>query len=112
MKFNCSVLFGFIAFFGLTQDSTFVKVFYAGSSIKVPSERSWKITKAYITSGDGYNIQIGLSNFKSHFESEESVFFPYYIAEMELLTDKSSVSYWVTIVESREIKASIKTNKN
>ena len=101
MKILVAAVFLVVSSYTFCQDSTFVKVFYAGSSIKVPAERTWKIEKAYITSGDGYNIQISLSNFKSNYAGEESVSFPYYIAEMELLTDRSSVSYWVTIAESR-----------
>jgi hypothetical protein len=60
------------------------------------------IEKAYITAGDGYNIQIAKSNFKERYSSEEVLSFPYYIAEMELLSDRSMVSYIVTICEKPE----------
>ena len=97
MKILVAAVFLVVSSYTFCQDSTFVKVFYAGSSIKVPAERTWKIEKAYITSGDGYNIQISLSNFKSNYAGEESVSFPYYIAEMELLSSGSMVSYLLYI---------------
>ena len=104
MKSVFSILFLVLVFYGYAQDSTFVKVFYAGSNVKVPKDMNWKISKAYLTSNDGFNIAISPSNFKSLYISEECVFFPYYISEMELLTDKSSVSYMITIGETKVTK--------
>ena len=86
------------------QDSTFVKSFYGGSTSKVPESTNWVIKNAFITSGDGYNIKISLTNFEKKYESGQIVSFPYYIAEMELLSDRSNVSYILTIRESKLLK--------
>jgi hypothetical protein len=82
------------------QDTTFVKSFYGGSKALVPAKKTWKIEKAYITSGDGYNIAIQTTNFKASYAENEEIQFPYYIAEMELLDKKDMVSYIVYIRES------------
>ena len=86
------------------QDTTFVKVYYAGSTVKVPEGKSWIVEKAFIGSGDGYNIRIADSNFKSPYKEGEALSIPYYIAEMELLSDRSNVSYTLTIKESKIIE--------
>lgn len=97
MKMLASAVFFVVSAFAFGQDSTFVRYFYGGSVVKVPDSMTWKIEKAYISSGDGYNIQISLKTFKEEYLPNEQIFFPYYIADMELLTDRSSVSYIVTI---------------
>jgi len=68
----------FIFFYGIlcAQDSTFVRYLYSGSSIKVPENCSWVIQKAFISSGDGYQIQISNSNFKEYYQSSEIVALP------------------------------------
>jgi hypothetical protein len=86
-----------------SQDSTFVKSFTAGSSVKVPIGKTWCIEKAFISNGDGYQIKIAPSNFKACYQTDERINFPYYIAEMELLTDRSMLFYLVTIKESNEL---------
>jgi hypothetical protein len=95
----CS-MFLFICSTSFAQDTTFVKSFYGGSTVKVPANKIWKIEKAYISANDGYNILINPKNFKEKYEAEESISFPYYIAEMELLSKKESVAYLVYIHES------------
>lgn len=95
----CSI-FLFICSTSLAQDTTFVKSFYGGSTVKVPANKEWKIEKAYISANDGYNILISQKNFKEKYEAEETISFPYYIAEMELLSKKESVAYVVHIHES------------
>ncbi len=77
----------------------FDKSYFAGSSLKVPENKVWVIKSAYITAGDGYAIQIALSNFKEYYLSEEVFTFPIYIAVMELLNNQSMVSYIVRIIE-------------
>jgi hypothetical protein len=93
----------FLLFTGTTfsQDTTFIKIFYAGSTVKVPEGKLWTVEKAFISSGDGYNIRIADSNFKSPYEEGEALSIPYYIAEMELLSDRSNVSYTLSIRESK-----------
>ena len=86
------------------QDSSFVKSYYGGSSLKVPENKIWTIAKAFISSGDGYNIKIAAGNFKLSYTGGETINFPYYIAEMELISDKSTVSFVVYINEKKENK--------
>jgi hypothetical protein len=102
MKLLISAVFLVFSSYVFCQDSTFVKYFYGGSVVNVPDSSTWKIEKAYISSGDGYNIQISLKTFKEEYLPKEKISFPYYIAEMELLTDRSSVSYIVTIRSRRK----------
>jgi hypothetical protein len=75
------------------QDTSFVKSAYGGSSLTVPEGVSWKIEKAYINSGDGYNILVSNSNFKPIYGPGEKLQTPYYMAEMELLDKKDGVFY-------------------
>jgi hypothetical protein len=77
----------------LAQDTTFVKFAYGGSSLTVPEGVSWKIEKAFINSGDGYNILVSNSNFNPVYVSGVKLQTPYYMAEMELLDKKDGVFY-------------------
>jgi hypothetical protein len=101
-----SFLFFFlgIRFLASAQDSSFVKSYYGGSSLKVPENKTWTIEKAFISGGDGYNIKIAAGNFKLSYTGGETINFPYYIAEMELISDKSMMSYIVYITEKKETK--------
>lgn len=94
-------LFLGISILARSQDSSFVKSYYGGSSVKVPEHKIWTIDKAFITGGDGYNIKIATGNFKISYTAGETINFPYYIAEMELITDKSMMSYIVYITEKK-----------
>ena len=98
------ITFLFLANLVSAQDTTFVKSFYGGSKIFIPTNKNWVIEKAFVSSGDGYNIQINLSHFKSEYKSEETLLIPYYISEMELLSDKNMVSYFLTIKEKSTTK--------
>jgi hypothetical protein len=93
------ITFLFLANLVSAQDTSFVKSFYGGSKITIPKSKTWVIEKAFVSGGDGYNIQINLSHFKSEYKSEETLLIPYYIPEMELLSDKNMVSYFLTIIE-------------
>jgi len=90
------VLF-FLCLMGLgiyyAQDTSFVKSAYGGSSLTIPEGVSWKIEKAFINSGDGYNILVSNSNFKPVYASGEKLQTPYYMAEIELLDKKDGVFY-------------------
>jgi hypothetical protein len=99
MKTVFSIVFFFFLFVGYAQDTTFVKVYYAGSRVIIPQGKTWIIEKAFINGGAHYNIQISTSNFKKEYISDSELILPYYIAEMELLGDKSTVSYILTIHE-------------
>lgn len=102
MKIIFSFLFLVLIFHGYTQHSTFVKSFFGGSTSKVPMNKNWIIKNVSISSGDGYNIKIALTNFEEKYTAGQIITFPYYIAEMELLSDRSLVSYFVTIFEENE----------
>jgi hypothetical protein len=75
------------------QDTAFVKSAYGGSSLTIPEGVSWMIEKAFINSGDGYNILVSNSNFNPVYVSGEKLQTPYYMAEMELLDKKDGVFY-------------------
>lgn len=93
MKKVLSFLFflGFGTYYA--QDTSFVKSAYGGSSLTVPEGVSWRVEKAFINSGDGYNILVSNSNFKPVYASGEKLQTPYYMAEMELLDKKDGVFY-------------------
>ena len=78
---------------GLSADTLLVKQAYAGGYIVLPSTNLWKLEQAFISSGDGYNVMVSLKSFKGVYHEGDTVKLPYYISEMELLTDKSMVSY-------------------
>ena len=46
------------SFVALCQDTSFVKVYYAGSYAQVPEGKIWQFEKVFISNGDGYNIKI------------------------------------------------------
>ena len=81
------------------SDSSIVKVFYGGSIATVPDKKLWVIQKVFLSSNDGYNIQINPANFKKEYQSGEKIVFPLYIADMELLDKKDMISYLVYIDE-------------
>jgi hypothetical protein len=82
------------------QDTTFVRSFYMGSTIKVPEGKKWFIERAYISANDGYNIRIGVDNFKTAYSSKDDLIIPFYCAEMELLDNNNSVFFLITIKET------------
>ncbi|MFM7595497.1 MAG: hypothetical protein ACKO4Y_04895 [Flavobacteriales bacterium] len=87
----------------LCQDTTFIKSAYGGGSITVPEGVVWKITKALVNSGDGYNILISNHNFKSEYSPGEKIQLPYYLAEMELLDKKEGVFYLLYIEQQSSV---------
>lgn len=89
-----TIIFSSISFVGLCQDSTsFIKYAYAGSHLVVPSNEHWQFQRAFINGGDSYSIQINKNNFSDHYSAGDTIRLPYYIAEMELLTNKDLVQY-------------------
>ena len=73
---------------------------YAGSMLEVPNGKTWVIEKAFINAGDGYNIQINNANFKAQYTQKEPLLVPSYIAEMELLSDKSTIWFQLYIKQT------------
>ena len=102
MRIFLCFVFYFLFFQLFSQDTTFVKSFYGGSTSKVPENKTWVIKNAFISADDGYNIKISLTNFEEKYAGGQVVNFPYYIAEMELLSNRVMVNYLVTIFEENE----------
>ncbi len=102
MNFSILALFLGILIKGFSQDTTLIRSCYGGGSITVPEGFSWAIEKAYINSGDGYNILVSHSNFKPKYRSGEKLQTPYYMAEMELLDKKEGVFYIFYLRQSKD----------
>ena len=83
----------FLSQFLLTNDSIFSVYIYAGASTIVPKQETWYVKDAFLTDGDLYNIQISAKNFKPYYNEGDTIRPPYYISDMELLSDKSMVKY-------------------
>ena len=49
----------------MSQDTSFVKVYYAGSYAQVPEGKMWQFEKVFISNGDGYNIKISNQVFEA-----------------------------------------------
>jgi hypothetical protein len=97
-------LFLFSANFDLiAQDTSFVKVYYAGSYAQVPDGKIWQFEKVFVSSGDGFNVKINNDAFKGDFIGGSRIQIPYYIAEMELLSSGSMISY-LLYIEQRNSK--------
>lgn len=82
------------------QDTTFVRSFYQGTTVHVPNGKKWKIEQAFISANDGYNIKISQHYFNGFYASNEKLVIPYYCAEMELLDNKNSIFFLISIKES------------
>jgi len=86
-------ILGCISFTSFGQDSTFYKSGYAGGHIIVPQNEHWQLVRVFINGGDAYSIQVANSNFKEVYFSGDTITAPYYIAEMELLSNREMVQY-------------------
>ena len=83
----------FISHLFCATDSIFSKYIYAGAAVVVPKQETWQLKDAFIADGDLYNIQISPKNFKATYQGGDTIRPPYYISEMELLSEKSMVKY-------------------
>ncbi len=92
LKF-CFVIFCLIVLNAAAQDSTYYKSAYGGGYIVVPENETWEIDRAFVNDGNAYSIQISNSNFDTIYNAGDTIHTPYYIAEMELLSDKQMVQY-------------------
>ena len=93
MKTCVIAIFCLVSLASQGQDSTFYKSAYAGGYIIVPQDESWEIDQAFVNGGDAYSIKISKSNFDSNYNAGDTIHTPYYIAEMELLSNKQMVQY-------------------
>ena len=92
LKF-CFIIFCLIGLNAAAQDSTYYKSAYAGGYLIVPQDESWEIDRAFVNDGDAYSIKISNSNFDTIYQAGDTIRAPYYIAEMELLSNKEMVQY-------------------
>jgi hypothetical protein len=79
--------------FAASAQETLYKSAYSGGYLVVPKSESWKIDRVFINDGAAYSIQVANSNFKKQYHSGDTIRAPYYIAEMELLSNKEMVQY-------------------
>jgi hypothetical protein len=75
------------------QDSTFYKSAYAGGHMVVPENENWQLDRVFVNGGDAYSIQVANTNFNETYHAGDTIRAPYYIAEMELLSNKEMVQY-------------------
>lgn len=78
------------------------KTCYAGGYITIPEGKTWAIKRVFITNNDGYNILISNTNFKSTYQNGDTIRIPYYISEMELLTNREMLQYIFYFYESEQ----------
>ena len=86
----CIALLSYSAF---GQDSTFYKSTYAGSHMIVPENENWQLDRVFVNGGDAYSIQVANANFNETYHAGDTIRAPYYITEMELLSNKEMVQY-------------------
>lgn len=92
MKF-CLIIFCLITVNTFAQDSTFYKSAYAGGYLVVPQNENWELDRVFVNDGEAYSIQISNTNFDVNYIAGDTIRTPYYIAEMELLNNRTMVQY-------------------
>ena len=89
-----AILYSLVISFNLNaQDSTFYKSAYAGSHMIVPENENWQLDRVFVNGGDACSIQVANTNFNETYHAGDTIRAPYYIAEMELLSNKEIVQY-------------------
>jgi hypothetical protein len=88
----------------LPLDSLFSKTIYAGGSIIVPAQETWQLKDAFLADGELYNIQISKQHFCTSYTAGDTIRPPFYIPEMELLSDKSMSKYFLRFYLSKQNK--------
>ena len=73
---------------------------YGGGYLIVPENTTWKVDRAFVQDGDMYSIQIASKHFRESYLPGDTIRFPYYVAEMELLTKKDMVLYSLYFMET------------
>ena len=86
--------------FTFSQDTTFLKIAYAGNVLKVPEGKTWNIDRVFISEGGQYAIQARTNHFLSLYNSNEAIKIPFYIPEMELLSNKDLVQFQIYISQT------------
>jgi hypothetical protein len=98
-KLLCLV-FLVIGFISLSQDTTLLKISFAGNTLTVPEDKIWNIDRVFISEGGQYAIQISTNNFSTIYNPKDTIVLPLYIPEMELLNRKDMVQFHLYISES------------
>jgi hypothetical protein len=100
MTLRFSILISLTVFLGQARSQTDIKKYaVAGSYISVPVDKRWEINRSFINDGM-YNVIINKSNFRQFYQSNDTIRFPYYIAEMEMLSKPSSCNFILEITET------------
>ena len=76
------------------------KVVIAGSYLVVPCGKCWKIDKLFISTDNGYNIQINKNLLNPVYHAGDTIRLPYYVAEMELAGKVNPAQYTLHINET------------
>ncbi len=76
------------------------KVAIAGSYLVVPASKSWQIDKVFISTDNGYTIQINKNILKPVYYAGDTIRLPYYVAEMELAGKVNPAQYTLYITET------------
>jgi hypothetical protein len=84
----------------LAQDTIFLKIAYSGSFLKVPEGKTWSINRVFISDGGQYAIQVGTNHFRTSYNANETITMPYYISEMELLSNSDLMQFQLYISET------------
>ncbi len=94
-----NILFFGLRFISFSQDTTFLKITYAGNKLTVPENKIWTVNRVFISEGGQYAIQTQTNNFSPSYNPNDTILIPYYIPEMELLTNKDLVQFHLYIAE-------------
>ena len=76
------------------------KVVIAGSYILVPPAKNWSVEKLFISTDNGFNIQINKDILKPIYHAGDTIRLPYYVAEMELAGKVNPAQYTLYITET------------
>lgn len=90
------------------QNPPLLKSAYAGSYMVVPAGKYWTIDRVFVNEGGSYNIKIGNGNFRETYKSGDTLRVPYYVAEMELLSENATAIYQFYISETDSVSATPK----
>jgi hypothetical protein len=77
-----------------------LKVAIAGTYLVVPASKSWQIDKVFISTDNGYTIQINKNILKPVYHAGDTIRLPYYVAEMELAGKVNPAQYTLYITET------------
>ena len=83
------------------QDSVTVKTLNCGSRLIVPAHQTWKIKQVLVSDNSGFSFKVNPANFKQVYNSGDTIKYPFYIAEMEFLSNKNMAYLQVYYIEKK-----------